>query len=63
MTRRRKDPTIRERLARIETLLGNHLQHHDLYFRWVIIPIGIMMLLLLIKAYLPDLMWVFQNVK
>jgi len=53
--------TIRERLVKIEVLLGNHLAHHDLYFRWVIIPIGIMTLLLLAKAYAPDMAWAIQS--
>lgn len=31
------EPTIKERLATIETLLGNHLAHHDRFQKWMMI--------------------------
>jgi hypothetical protein len=55
-----KDITVKERLAIIETLVRNHLHHHEIYLIYVLIPVGIMVFLLLAKAYAPDMAWVFQ---
>ena len=55
-----KDSTIKERLAILETLLKNHLHHHEIYLVGVLIPMGIMIFLLLAKAYAPDVVWAFQ---
>jgi hypothetical protein len=59
----KKDSTVKERLAVLETLMTNHLHHHDLYLKGVLIPIGIMVLLLLGKAYAPDLAWAIQFIR
>jgi len=58
-----KDSTVKERLAVIETLVRNHLHHHEIYLVGVLIPMGIMVLLLLAKAYAPDMAWVFQFIR
>lgn len=55
-----KDTTVKERLAILETLLKNHLHHHEIYLTGVLIPMGIMVFLLLAKAYAPDMAWAFQ---
>jgi len=59
----KKDSTIKERIAVVETLLTNHLHHHEVYLKGVMIPIGIMVVLLLAKAYAPDIAWAFQFIR
>ena len=34
------EPTIRERLARLETLIENHIHHHELKDKWMIRIVG-----------------------
>jgi hypothetical protein len=34
------EPTIRERLTRIETILENHIHHHELKDKWMIRIVG-----------------------
>jgi len=34
-----KDATVKERMAVIETLLTNHLHHHELYLCYVLLPL------------------------
>jgi hypothetical protein len=34
-----KDQTVKERMAVIETLLNNHLHHHEIYLSYVLLPI------------------------
>lgn len=34
-----KDSTVKERMAVIETLLTNHLHHHELYLCYVLLPL------------------------
>jgi len=35
----KKDATIKERMAVIETLLNNHLHHHEVYLTFVLLPL------------------------
>jgi hypothetical protein len=59
----KKDSTIKERLAVLETLMTNHLQHHNVYLKGVLIPIGLMVLYLALKAVIPDLEWAIQFIR
>jgi hypothetical protein len=56
----KKDSTIKERLAVLETLMTNHLKHHDIYLKGVLIPVGLMVLFMFVKTFIPDLEWAFQ---
>lgn len=44
--------TILERLARLEVLLSNHLQHHDTLLKWVLSPILVGVTLVVVKLYI-----------
>jgi len=44
--------TIRERLIRIETLLGNHLRHHLIVTAYILCPLLIGIILIFIKVWL-----------
>lgn len=59
----KKESTIKERIAVIETLLNNHLKHHDIYLKGVLIPIGLMVLILLLKSIIPDIAWAVQFIQ
>jgi len=59
----KKDGTIKERLAILETLLTNHLHHHDIYLKGVLIPIGLMVLVMFLKSFIPDIAWAFQLIR
>jgi len=59
----KKDSTIKERLAILETLLTNHLHHHDIYLKGVLIPIGLMVLVMFLKSFIPDIAWAFQLIR
>ena len=47
----RKKMTISERLVRIETLLSNHLKHHDTILKFVMCPIIIGIVMTVLKLY------------
>jgi len=59
----KQDGTIKERLAILETLLTNHLHHHDIYLKGVLIPIGLMVLVMFLKSFIPDIAWAFQLIR
>ena len=56
----KKNDTIKERIAVLETLMTNHLHHHDIYLKGIMIPVGLMVLALLLRTLIPDLMWALQ---
>ena len=33
-------PTLRERMARLETLMENHIKHHEIRDRWMMRVLG-----------------------
>ncbi len=37
---RKYGPTLRERLARLETLMENHIHHHDARDKWMMKILG-----------------------
>ena len=43
--------TLGERLAVIETLMGNHLKHHESLLKWLLCPIAVGVVLTLIGVY------------
>lgn len=47
----KKDKTIIERLVQVETLLTNHLHHHEQLSKYFLLPITVGVVLLLVKAY------------
>lgn len=48
----RNSEGMADRLVKIEILLGNHLAHHDKYFKYVMCPVLVGVLLLVVaKVY------------
>jgi len=41
--------TVIKELAEVKTLLNNHLKHHELWFRSVIAPMGVAVIVILVK--------------
>lgn len=46
----KKEVTLKERLVRVETLLTNHLHHHEIWFKCVIAPMAVGVFLSTISA-------------
>ncbi len=47
----KKNDTLKGRMIRVEVLLNNHLKHHELWFKSVIGPMAIGVILILVKLY------------
>ncbi|MEO0166597.1 MAG: hypothetical protein ABIL39_10730 [candidate division WOR-3 bacterium] len=46
-----KEPTLKERIIKIEILMQNHLEHHKNIMRYLLFPILVGMALTIFKLY------------
>jgi len=50
MTKSKKRFTIKERLIVIETLMNNHLKHHEMWMKFLLAPILVVVIATLVTV-------------